>query len=57
MTPDTISSDAESPHMQRPLLRGWHWRLLGWAIAMFVLGSIGYAFIVLITALFESGAL
>ena len=41
----------------RPLLRGWHWRLLGWAVALFVLGSIGYAIIVLLAALLESGSL
>ena len=42
---------------ERPLLRGWHWRVLGWAVAIFLLGSIGYAIIVLIVGLLASGAL
>lgn len=53
---NTLESSA-SPPGDRPLLRGWHWRLLGWAVALFVLGSIGYAIIVLLAALLESRAL
>jgi len=42
---------------ERPLLRGWHWQLLGWAVAVFVLASIGYVVFMLLAALLESSAL
>ena len=55
------ASEQRSPSVagptDRPLLRGWAWRLLGWAVAVFVLVSIGYGTIMLIAALLESSAL